>query len=84
MRVSAADQDSEKNKSDILRYANDKDLGKAEFVEEKVSETVSWKKRKIEEVAEQLGDGDNTIVSELLRIGRSMPEVMRVFSGCRI
>jgi len=82
LRVSTADQDLEKNKADILRYANDKDLGKVEFVEEKVSGTVSWKKRKIADIIEQLAEGDNIIVSELSRIGRSMLEIMQVLCIC--
>ena len=80
LRVSTIDQDIEKNKNDILRLANDKDLGKVVFVEEKVSGTVSWKKRKIADIIEQLGQGDNIIVSELSRIGRSMLEIMQVLS----
>ncbi|MBL7815690.1 MAG: recombinase family protein [Saprospiraceae bacterium] len=82
LRVSTADQDLEKNKSDILRFANDRDLGKVEFIEEKVSGTVSWKKRKIAQVIEELTEGDNIIVSELSRIGRSMLEIMQVLCIC--
>lgn len=80
LRVSTIDQDIEKNKSDILHLANDKDLGKVFFVEEKVSGTVPWKKRKIADIIEELGNGDNLIVSELSRIGRSMLEIMQVLS----
>lgn len=80
LRVSTIDQDIEKNKSDILHLANDKDLGKVVFVEEKVSGTVPWKKRKIADIIEELGNGDNLIVSELSRIGRSMLEIMQVLS----
>ncbi len=80
LRVSTIDQDIEKNKSDILHLANDKDLGKVVFVEEKVSGTVPWKKRKIADIIEELGGGDNLIVSELSRIGRSMLEIMQVLS----
>lgn len=36
LRVSTLEQDIEKNKSEILHLANDKALGKVEFVEEKV------------------------------------------------
>lgn len=82
LRVSTADQDLEKNKANILRYANDKDLGKVEFIEEKISGTVSWKKRKIAEIVKQLTEGDNIIVSELSRIGRSMLEIMQVLCIC--
>ena len=60
--------------------ANEKDLGKVLFVEEKISGTVTWKKRKIAQVIYDLGEGDNLIVSELSRIGRSMLEIMQVLS----
>ena len=55
LRVSKADQDVEKNKADILSLANELDLGKVEFVEEKVSGRISWKKRKLAGVVERLG-----------------------------
>jgi DNA invertase Pin-like site-specific DNA recombinase len=79
LRVSTADQDLAKNKADILKLANDKDLGKVEFVEETVSGKVSWKKR---EIAELLDDctSDNILVSELSRLGRSMLECMEILS----
>ena len=37
LRVSTIDQNLEKNKADILHLANDKNLGRVEFIEEKVS-----------------------------------------------
>jgi DNA invertase Pin-like site-specific DNA recombinase len=46
LRVSTFQQDLEKNKGEILRLANEKKLGNVEFVEEKVSGKISWKKRK--------------------------------------
>jgi DNA invertase Pin-like site-specific DNA recombinase len=39
IRVSTLDQDTEKNKLDILQFANTHKLGNVEFVEEKVSGT---------------------------------------------
>ncbi|MEI6080499.1 MAG: recombinase family protein [bacterium] len=82
LRVSTQDQDLEKNKSDLLMLAHKYDLGKVEFVDEVVSGKVSWKKRKISEVIETLGKGDNLIISELSRLGRSMLEVMEILSVC--
>jgi len=41
LRVSTLDQDLEKNKADILHLANEKNSGKVEFVQEKVSGKVS-------------------------------------------
>ena len=80
LRVSTIDQDIEKNKSDILKLSNDKQLGNVKFVEEKISGKVSWKKRKIYDIINSLKAGDNIIVSELSRLGRSMLECMEILS----
>lgn len=80
LRVSTIEQDIEKNKADILTFANDKDFGKVEFIEEKVSGTKSWKDRKIKVVIDGLEDGDRLIVPELSRLGRSMLEIMEMLS----
>lgn len=47
LRISTVDQDIEKNKSDILKLANEKRLGYVEFIEEQISGKVSWRNRKI-------------------------------------
>ncbi len=80
LRVSTGEQELEKNKADILRLANTYDLGKVQFVEERVSGKVSWRKRKIADELERLGAKDNLIVSELSRLGRSMLECMEILS----
>ncbi len=80
LRVSTAEQDLEKNKMEILTLANDKDFGKVEWVEERVSGTKSWKERKIKKVIDTLTDGDRIIVPELSRLGRSMLEIMEMLS----
>ncbi len=80
LRVSTIDQDIEKNKAQILKLANDKDLGQVNFIEEKASGKISWRKRKIADVLEDLQDGDNILISELSRLGRSMLECMEILS----
>ncbi len=80
LRVSTADQDIKKNKADILSLANEKSFGNVSWVEEQVSGKVSWKKRKIFGVIDELVNGDNLIVSELSRLGRSMLECMEILS----
>ncbi|MEI7638176.1 MAG: recombinase family protein [Syntrophus sp. (in: bacteria)] len=80
LRVSTEDQDTEKNKADVLKFANDKDFGRVHFVEEKVSGTKSWKERKIKKVIDELGEGDRLIVPELSRLGRSMLEIMEILA----
>jgi DNA invertase Pin-like site-specific DNA recombinase len=80
LRVSTIDQDIEKNKADILKLANSLELGHVRFVEEKVSGKVSWRKRKIADILDAAQSGDNIIVSELSRLGRSMLECMEILS----
>lgn len=72
----------DKNKSDILFFANEHNLGRVFFVEEKVSGSVHWKKRELGAVLERLSDGDNLIVSEFSRLGRSMLECIEVITLC--
>jgi DNA invertase Pin-like site-specific DNA recombinase len=80
LRVSTVEQDLEKNKADILTFANDRDFGKVKFVEEKVSGTKNWKNRKIKQVIDDLNTGDRLIVPEFSRLGRSMLEIMEMLS----
>lgn len=80
LRVSTFSQEIEKNKADILSLANNFDLGKVAFVEEIVSGKVSWRKREIADILDNLKAGDSIIVSELSRLGRSMLECMEILS----
>ena len=80
LRVSTIDQDIEKNKAAILALANQKVIGYVQFVEDKVSGKISWRKRKIAQILDTAQKGDNIIVSELSRLGRSMLECMEILS----
>ena len=80
LRVSTADQDTAKNRHDILEFSNKRDFGKVRFVEEKVSGAKSWKERKIKGVIDELTEGDRLIVPELSRLGRSMLEIMEIMA----
>ena len=83
LRVSTADQDTEKNKADILAFANDRDFGKVDFVEEKVSGTKSWKDRKIAGIIDGMEAGDRLLVPELTRLGRSTLEVLEILKNAQ-
>ena len=80
LRVSKLEQDLEKNKMDILKLANEEQLGQVHFVEEKISGKVSWRKRKIADIVDNAQPGDNLLVSELSRLGRSMLECIEILS----
>ena len=81
--MSTIDQDTEKNKADVLKYANNKDFGKIEFIEEKVSGKVSWKERKIKTIIDELTKDDRLIVPELSRLGRSTLEVLEILKTAK-
>ena len=83
LRVSTLSQDLDKNKADILMYANENKLGNVDFVEDVVSGTVPWQRRRIKELIELLGKGDWIIVAELSRLGRSMLEIMEIISEAK-
>ena len=80
LRVSTNGQDLEKNKADILTFANDRKFGHVRFIEEKISGKKNWKERKIKQIIDDLGAGDRLIVPELSRLGRSMLEIMEILS----
>ena len=80
LRVSTDEQDTEKNKADVLKFSNNRNFGKVHFVEEKVSGTKSWKERKIKEIIDDMKEGDRLIVPELSRLGRSMLEIMEILA----
>ena len=81
LRVSTIDQDTEKNKSDVLSFANSKGfIGQVQFVEEKISGMKSWKKRKLNDLVNSMTAGDILIVPELSRLGRSLVEVLEVLN----
>ncbi len=75
LRVSTIDQDTDKFETDILRFANDRGLGKVKFVSEKVSGKKSWKKRRLKQIVEDMQAGDVMIVPELSRLGRSIVDI---------
>ena len=80
LRVSTGTQDLKKNRAEILAFANEKDLGRVEFVEETASGRTAWRDRKIATVLDGLGADDILIVSELSRIGRSMLDCMEILA----
>lgn len=83
LRVSTIDQDTDKNKADVLAFANDRDFGKVEFVEERVSGRKSWKERRIKEVIDRLSEGDRLLVPELTRLGRSTLDVLDILKAAK-
>jgi DNA invertase Pin-like site-specific DNA recombinase len=82
LRVSTVEQELDKNKADILFFANENNLGKVNFIEEKMSGVIHWKKRGLGSIIDAMSEGDNLIVSEFSRLGRSMLECMEIMTYC--
>lgn len=78
IRVSTLDQDTEKNKLDILQFANTHRLGNVEFIEEHCSGRINYKERKLGTLLDSMQTGDVLIVPELSRIARSITQVLEV------
>jgi DNA invertase Pin-like site-specific DNA recombinase len=80
LRVSTVDQGTEKNKLDVLGFANAKGLLKVKFVEERISGRTPWRKRELGSVVDSLDKGDILIVPKISRLGRSLVELLEVLN----
>jgi DNA invertase Pin-like site-specific DNA recombinase len=81
IRVSTIEQDTARQRADILEAANAKGLQVAKWVEEKVSGVA--KDRAIHSLLDRIEEGDVVAVTELSRIGRSLREINDMVSQCR-
>lgn len=82
VRVSTDGQDVENQRLEILKLANDMNLGKVKMVDEIISGRKAWRERTIAPLLNELSKGDNLIVAELSRLGRSMLEIMEMLAFC--
>ena len=78
IRVSTLEQDTSKNRIDILEFANRHKLGNVEFIEEQCSGKISYKERKLGALLYSMISGDVLIVPELSRIARSITQILEV------
>jgi len=78
LRVSTNHQDIQSQKYEILDYCHKNDIQIDEFIEVEMSSRKSFEKRKIDILINQLREGDQIIVSEMSRIGRSTGEVLNI------
>lgn len=83
LRVSTIDQDTEKNKLDILMFANSKKLGNVEFLEEKITSKIHYKERALGKLLEKMKQDDVLIVPELSRLARSVSQILEVINLCK-
>jgi len=80
LRVSTQDQDLDKNKADILAFANERRISPVDWVEEKISSTKDWRKRELGQVVASLGEGDWLITPEFSRLARSTLQILEILA----
>ncbi len=78
LRVSTIEQNTEKNKLEVLKFANTKKLGNVEFVEEQISGKANFKNRQLGALLDKMQKDDVLIVPELSRIARSITQIFEV------
>lgn len=78
LRVSTIEQNTEKNKIDVLKFANNKKLGNVNFIEEQISGKANFKERQLGNLLNKMQKNDILIVPELSRIARSITQIFEV------
>ncbi len=78
LRVSTDKQSVDNQRYELLRFADEKKLAIARWIEETVSSTKKLDMRKLGALIVQLQPGDVLLVSELSRLGRSLLEIMSI------
>lgn len=80
IRASTNAQDVKNQRHEILEYGNREGVRVDEFIEVTRSSRHSSRQRRIEELQERLEPGDNLLVTELSRLGRSTGEVIMLIN----
>jgi DNA invertase Pin-like site-specific DNA recombinase len=76
LRVSTEEQKLDNNKDVIQKKKDDLQLkGEIEWIEEKVTGTLHWKKRELGKLLDRFNEGDILIISELSRISRKYLDI---------
>ena len=82
IRVSTVKQDVENQKFEIIRYAEKNNFIVDGWIEETVSGTKNYDKRKLGILLQNVQKHDRIICSELSRLGRSLFMIMSILSIC--
>lgn len=82
IRVSTGKQDIENQRFEILQFCKREGMTVNYWVEETISGTRNYDKRKLGKLLELVHDGDLILCSELSRLGRSLYMIMDILSEC--
>lgn len=80
IRTSSDKQDLQKQEHLLLMYAQQHDFHISDFINIEISSRKSTKERRIDELLENLDEGDVLLVAELSRLGRNMFEVIQIIN----
>lgn len=78
LRVSTILQDTDKNKLEILKFANQHKFGSVEFIEEHITSKKHYSQRLIGKLLNNIKSGDILIVPELSRLARSVSQIFEI------
>lgn len=82
IRVSTDKQTVKNQRFEILRFADQNGLTIDGWIEETISGTKNYDKRKLGNLLEAVGDGDLIICAELSRLGRNLFMIMEILHIC--
>lgn len=82
IRVSSEKQTVENQRFEIQQFCFKERLRVDAWIEETVSGTKSWEKRKLGQLLQKVGRDDLIICSELSRLGRNLYMIMDILSHC--
>ena len=80
LRVSTQSQNINKNKQELLLFCHNNGLNNPEFVEDIISGSKTWRTRALGSIVSELSEGDNIVVSEISRLGRSTLDIMELLN----
>ena len=78
LRVSTDKQDIHNQRASIRRYARKNNIQIDKYISIQISSKKSTKQRRIDELIEKLNEGDQLIVTELSRLGRSVGQIIQI------
>ena len=82
IRVSSDKQTVENQRFEIINFCNKQNLNIDGWIEETISGTKSYDKRKLGALLKKVGKGDLIICSELSRLGRNLFMIMEILNIC--
>ena len=82
IRVSSDKQTVENQRFEINQFCRQEGLAIDGWIEETVSGTRMYTKRRLGKLLRQVGEGDIIICSELSRLGRNLYMIMEILSHC--